>query len=47
MFDGSFAVFEKVKRADTVIVLAAYKKKIVICKQMQPDRKKPSLSLPG
>jgi len=47
MFDWTFEIFEKIKRADTVIVLAAYKGKMVICKQMQPDRKSPSLSLPG
>lgn len=46
MFDGSFAIFEKIKRADTVVVLAEHKGKIVVCKQMQPDWPKPSLSLP-
>lgn len=47
MFDGTYQIFEKVKRHDTVIVLAEYAWKIVVCKQRQPDRTESSLSLPG
>lgn len=39
MFDGSTAIFEKVKRAPTVEVIAAVGDKILIEKQDQPDRK--------
>jgi len=36
MFDGSFQTFERVKREDTVIVIASVKNKIVMLKQKQP-----------
>ena len=36
MFDGSFKIFERVKRQDTVIVIATVKNKVVILKQRQP-----------
>lgn len=37
MFDGSYEIFEKVKRQDTVIVIATFKNKIVLLKQKQPN----------
>ena len=37
MFDGSYKIFERVKRQDTVIIIATIKNKIVILKQKQPD----------
>ena len=36
MFDGSYKIFERVKRQDTVIIIATVKNKIVILKQKQP-----------
>ncbi len=36
MFDGSFQTFERIKRQDTVIIIATVKNKIVILKQKQP-----------
>ena len=47
MYDGSFATFEKVKRLDTVNVIAITKdKKIIVTKQEQPGIK-PFYGLPG
>ena len=40
MFDGSFAIFEKLKRPDTVNVIAIVGPKILLLKQKQPDWKK-------
>ncbi len=37
MFDGSYKIFERVKRQDTVIIIATVKNKVVILKQKQPD----------
>jgi ADP-ribose pyrophosphatase len=36
MFDGSNATFEAIKRANTVVVLASHKGKMVMLKQKQP-----------
>lgn len=47
MFDGSVKVFEKLKRSDTVNVIAVSGNKILILNQRQPDWKKSKRSLPG
>ena len=47
MFDGSFAVFEKLERADTVNVIAIVGQKILLLKQKQPDWKKDKNTLAG
>lgn len=40
LFDGSFTTFEKLKRPDTVNVIPITRnKKIILCKQTQPNRK--------
>jgi ADP-ribose pyrophosphatase len=39
MFDGTFKTFERVKRQDTVIIIASAKDKIVMLEQMQPGTK--------
>jgi ADP-ribose pyrophosphatase len=36
MFDGSYQTFERIKRQDTVIIIAIVKNKIVLLKQKQP-----------
>ncbi len=36
MFDGSFKVFEFVKRQNTVVIIPSYKNKVVVLKQKQP-----------
>lgn len=46
MFDGSVATFEKLKRPDTVEVIAAVENKILILEQEQPNHA-PFVSLPG
>lgn len=46
MFDGSVQVFEKLKRPDTVTIIATVGKKIVLQNQCQPDTDY-FLSLPG
>ncbi|MDO8625916.1 MAG: NUDIX hydrolase [Candidatus Magasanikbacteria bacterium] len=47
MFDGSTEIFEKLKRPDTVQVIAITKdKKILILEEQQPT-KKPFLGIPG
>lgn len=46
MFDGSVQVFEKLKRPDTVSIIATVGKKIVLQNQRQPDTGY-FLSLPG
>jgi ADP-ribose pyrophosphatase len=47
MFDGSFAIFEKLKRADTVNVIAVVGQKILLLKQRQPDWKEYKNTLAG
>jgi len=47
MFDGSYAVFEKLIRADTVNVIAVVGKKIIVLQQKQPDGKKSKNTLAG
>lgn len=37
MFDGSYQIFEKATRPDTVIILATHKNKIICLKQKQPN----------
>jgi len=39
MFDGSFEIFEMLKRSDTVKVIAIKDNKIVICEEEQPHTK--------
>jgi ADP-ribose pyrophosphatase len=47
MFDGSVQTFERLKRPDTVNVIAVVDDKIIIEVQMQPHRRDPFLALPG
>jgi 8-oxo-dGTP pyrophosphatase MutT (NUDIX family) len=47
LFDGSVATFEKLKRPDTVQVIAVVGDKILIQLQEQPDRPAPFPSIPG
>lgn len=47
MFDGSFAIFEKLERADTVNVIAVVGQKILLLKQKQPNWKKYKNTLAG
>lgn len=47
MFDGRMATFEKLKRPDTVQVLAAVGDKILVQEEEQPNSKRPFLTLPG
>jgi ADP-ribose pyrophosphatase YjhB (NUDIX family) len=37
MFDGTVQTFEVIKRQNTVVIIASYKKKIVLLKQKQPN----------
>jgi ADP-ribose pyrophosphatase len=47
MFDGSYATFEKLSRADTVNVIGTVGKKIIVLRQKQPDWKKYMSTLAG
>ncbi len=47
MFDGSKAIFERVKPQDSVHVIATVGEKILIQDQQQPTRTENFLSLPG
>ncbi len=46
MFDGSFAVFEALKRRDAVVVIAVTDSKIILNDEEQPGLE-PFISLPG
>jgi ADP-ribose pyrophosphatase len=39
MFDGSYKIFERAQRQDSVVIIATVKNKIVLLKQMQPGTK--------
>lgn len=47
MYDGSFKTFEKLKRQDTVVIVATVGDRIVLLKQQQPDRKEWYYDLPS
>ncbi len=47
MYDGSAETFERIRRADTVQVIAVAGDKILIQQQEQPDRPESFISLPG
>jgi ADP-ribose pyrophosphatase len=47
MFDGSYEVFEKLKRPDTVNIVPVAGNKIMILKQRQPDWKSDKVCVPG
>lgn len=47
MFDGSYAIFEKLVRPDTVNVIAVVGNKIILLQQRQPDWKKDKNTLAG
>lgn len=47
MFDGTKETFEKLKRANTALVIPLVGKNILIQEQEQPDKPGPFLSLPG
>lgn len=40
MYDGSIEIFEKLKRADTVTIIATHDDKVYLSRQIQPDRNK-------
>ena len=47
MFDGSTATFERLKRPDTVQILAVVDNKILMQTEQQPDSEETFLSIPG
>mgnify|MGYP001564558797 CR=1 FL=1 len=47
MYDGSTKTFERISRADAVVVIAIVNDKIMILNQEQPDYAKPYISMPG
>jgi len=47
MYDGTKEIFEMIKRENTANIIATIGNKLVILEQIQPDRSKPYLSLPG
>jgi ADP-ribose pyrophosphatase len=47
MFDGSYATFEKLSRADTVNIIGIVGRKIIVLWQKQPDWKKSKNTLAG
>ena len=47
MYDGSTHTFERVKRPNTVQIIAVIGDKILIQEQQQPDRSRPYFSFPG
>ncbi|MFM2414767.1 MAG: hypothetical protein RI911_460 [Candidatus Parcubacteria bacterium] len=48
MFDGTAATFERVKRPDTVQLIAVTEdKKIILLKEQQPDMSEAMMSIPG
>ncbi len=47
MYDGSTHIFERLKRTDTVQIIATIGEKIILQTEEQPDRPKAFLSLPG
>ena len=47
MYDGSTAIFEKLKRPNSTQVIAVVGDKIILQVQEQPHRPEPFLSLPG
>jgi len=47
MFDGSVAIFERLRRPNTVQVVATVGDKILLQNQQQPDKYEPFPSLPG
>lgn len=47
MYDGSVAIFERLKRANTAGVIAVAEDKILIQEQMQPDKSEAFISIPG
>ena len=47
LFDGTTAIFEMLKRPDTVKVLAIVEDKLVVLEQSQPGIAKPFFDIPG
>ncbi len=47
MFDGSVEIFERLRRTNSVIVITTVGDKILIQREIQPDREVPFLTLPG
>ncbi len=47
MYNGTTEIFEKLKRPNTVNVIATVGDKILIQSQEQPDRPEPFISIPG
>jgi ADP-ribose pyrophosphatase len=47
LFDGSTAIFERLRRPDTVIVLAIKDNKLMLIREQQPAGREESIDLPG
>ncbi len=47
LFDGSVAIFERVRRADSVTIIPVVGTRVLIQNQEQPHRPAPFLSFPG
>ena len=47
LFDGSSAIFERLRRQDTATVIAVADDKILFQEQLQPESAEPFFSLPG
>ncbi len=47
MFDGSIEIFERLRRTNSVIVITTVGDKILIQRELQPDREVPFLTMPG
>lgn len=47
MFDGSYQIFEKIKRPDTAIMIPSVGNKILLTYERQPNNKKFALSFPS
>lgn len=47
LYDGTMATFERLRRPNTVNVIATVGDQILLCEQRQPDRAELFLSMPG
>lgn len=47
LFDGSVAVFEMLKRSDTLQVMAVHDGKVIVLEDEQPGQEGPHITLPG
>ena len=47
MFDGSYETFERLRRQDTVQIIAVRRRKVLMLVEKQPGMKQPRFGLPG